>query len=329
MAKKYGFGVVGLGMGRAHCRRLLQERRAKLVAVCDIDKARGRAAEEEFGVPWFRDYKDMLKCPGLEVVIVATPSGMHAPFAIQAAKAGKHVLCEKPIEVELSRARRIVQACRKAGVKLQVGFQNRCTRDSLRTRGDIETGRLGKLLFGEMIMHWWRSDNYFKQGRWRGTWKLDGGGAFMNQAVHYVDLLVWFMGKPVSVVGRAKTMLHPIETEDVGMAIVNFEGGAQAVLVATTTSYPIAEDHTVIHLQGTEGRVTLSGSYVLERTDVHLAKGGGRAPAARATTLYRDLMRAIDEDRDPICSGEEALKSLALIKAIYRSSRTCRQVRLR
>ncbi len=315
-------------MGRAHCRCLMGEKRARLVAVCDIDTARGKVVEAEFGVPWYANYARMLKNDDVDICIVATPSGMHARFAIQAARAGKHVLCEKPIEVDLRSARRMVEACHRAGVKLLVGFQNRYTQDALRTYHDIQTGRLGRVLFAEMLMHWWRTGDYFKRGGWRGTWKLDGGGAFMNQAIHFVDLLVWFMGNPISVMARTQTQLHPIETEDVGMAIVDFESGSQAMLVATTTAHPIDRDSSEIYLQGSAGRITLSGSYTLQRTEVHLGKGkaGGRPP--RATTLYHDLIGAIEADRQPISSGEEALKSLALVKAIYRSSRAGREVKL-
>lgn len=330
MAKRYGFGVVGLGMGLAHCRRMGAEKRVRLAAVCDVDETKARAAADEFAVPWYPDYAALIADPGVDVVLVATPTGLHAEVAIAAARAGKHVLCEKPIDIDLGRARRIVRECRKAGVKLQVGFQNRCTKDSLQTHADIQAGRIGRILFGQMILHWWRSDDYFKKsGGWRGTWRFDGGGAFMNQAVHYIDLLVYFMGTPVSVVGRCQTTLHPIEAEDVGMAIVRFESGALAMLLSTTTAHPIERDWTEICLQGSDGRIVLSGSYTLDRTEAHLGRAARAGAAPRQTNLYRDLALAIDRDRDPLNSGEEALKSLAVIKAIYRSSRTGREVALR
>jgi UDP-N-acetyl-2-amino-2-deoxyglucuronate dehydrogenase len=328
MARTYGFGVVGLGMGMAHGRRIQGEKRARVAAVCDVNAERGQKAAAEFDVPWYSDFKSMLRDLDVDIVLVATPTGMHAEFAIAAARAGKHVLCEKPIDVDLPRARRIVAACRRAGVKLQVGFQNRCTQASLQTARDIRDGRIGRLLFGEMILHWWRSGDYFKPGGWRGTWKYDGGGAFMNQAVHYVDLLVWFMGRPVSVVGRTKTLLHTIETEDVGMAIVEFEGGAQASLIATTTAHPIERDSTRLYLQGSEGSIAMAGSYTLERTDVHLAPARTKGRPPLGTTLYADLIDAIERDREPLASGEEALTSLAVIKAIYRSSQTGREVKI-
>jgi predicted dehydrogenase len=264
-------------------------------------------------------------------VVVATPTGLHAEHAIAAARAGKHVLCEKPIDIDPARARRIVRECRKAGVKLQVGFQNRCTAAARRTRHDIEHGRIGRVLFGQLLLHWWRGrPGYFTKGGWRGTWRYDGGGAFMNQGVHYIDLLVWFMGEPASVVGRCRTTLFPIETEDVGMAIVTFASGAQAALVATTTAHPIDQDHTQLCLQGSEGRIVLGGSYTLERTETALtARKSGATPTPRATTLYRDLVRAIETDADPICTGEDALKSVAIIKAIYTSNQTGREVKVR
>ena len=151
MAKRYGFGVVGLGIGRSHCRRLADEKRARLAAVCDINEERGRQASAEHNVPWHKSYRDLLADPAVDAVIVATPSGMHAEFAIAAARAGKHVLCEKPIDIDLARARRIIAACRAAGVKLQVGFQNRCTADALQTRQDIQAGRIGRPLYGELL----------------------------------------------------------------------------------------------------------------------------------------------------------------------------------
>lgn len=326
MARRCGFGVVGLGMGDSHCRRLAGEKRARLVAVCDINEERGRAAAATYGVPWHRDYADLLADRAVDVVLVATPTGMHADFSIRAARAGKHVLCEKPIDTDLPRARRIIAACRAAGVKLQVGFQNRCTADALQTVGDIRAGRVGRPLFAEMALHWWRGrPGYFVNGGWRGTWKYDGGGAFMNQGVHYIDLLCWFMGPPVEVVSRCRTALFPIETEDVGMAIVTFASGATASLVATTTAHPIEADHTRISVQGSDGRITLAGSYQLARTEAHLAKA---SRPVKGTTLYADIVRAIDTDSEPLSGGEQALQSLALIKAIYKSSQTGRPVRL-
>ncbi|MCG3179297.1 MAG: Inositol 2-dehydrogenase/D-chiro-inositol 3-dehydrogenase [Phycisphaerae bacterium] len=331
MARTYGVGIIGLGMGRAHCQRIVgSEKRVRLAAVCDVDADRGRQTSETYGIPWYPKYADMLADPGVDIVLVATPTGMHAEHSIAAARAGKHVLCEKPLDVELPAARRIIAECRKAGVRLQVGFQNRCSQDSRRTRHDIEAGRLGRLLFSEMQLHWWRGKpGYFTKGGWRGTWRYDGGGAFMNQGIHFIDLLVWFMGRPVAVLGRCATTLFPIETEDVGMAIVTFESGARACLTATTTAHPIETDRTRIYLQGSEGRVVLSGSYTLDRTEVELGKarpGAGRPP--RGTTLYADLAQAIDDGRDPISSGESALHSLAVIKAIYKSSKTGREVKL-
>jgi UDP-N-acetyl-2-amino-2-deoxyglucuronate dehydrogenase len=328
MARTYGFGVIGLGMGLAHCRRMKDEKRARLVAVCDINEQRGQAAQKEFGVPWYTRATDLLRDPAVDVVIVATPTGLHAEYSIAAARAGKHVLCEKPIDVDVARARKIIAACKSAGVKLQVGFQNRCTADAMQTFQDVQAGRIGRLLFAQMQLHWWRGrPGYFTKSGWRGTWKYDGGGAFMNQGVHYVDLMTWFMGRPVAVVGRCQTTMFPIETEDVGMAIVKFAGGAQASLVATTTANPIEDDQTSILLQGSAGRIALAGSYQLKRTEVHLAKGP-RGRTAKGTTLYADLVRAIETDSQPLSSGEQALQSLALIKAIYRSSKTGREVRL-
>ncbi len=333
MPRKYGFGVIGLGMGMGHCNRMVEQEggRVRLVGVCDLDADKGRAAQEKFNVPWYEDYDEMLSDPAVDVVLVATPTGMHAEHSIAAARAGKHVLCEKPIDVEPARARRIIRACRDAGVKLQVGFQNRCTADSRRTHHDIAAGRLGEILFGQLNLQWWRGrPGYFVKGGWRGTWKYDGGGAFMNKGVQYNDLLCYFMGRPASVVARCRTTLFPIETEDVGMAILTFASGAQASLVATTTAHPVDGDRTTITLQGSEGRIVLDGDYSLERTEAHLGKarkGAGRPP--RGTSLYRDLCQAIDDDGEPISSGESSLQSLAVIKAIYKSSDTGREVKVK
>ncbi len=328
MARTYGFGVVGLGMGRSHCKRMAEEKRARLVAVCDVNAERGEQVAAEYRVPWYQSFKDLMADPSVDVVVVATPTGLHAQVAVAAARAGKHVLCEKPIDTDVARGRRIVDACRRAGVKLQVGFQNRCTADALQTRADLEAGRIGKVLFAQMTLHWWRTGEYWsKGGGWHGTWKYDGGGAFMNQAVHYIDLLAWFMGRPVSAVGRTSTTLHPIECEDVGMAIVTFESGARASLVATTTAHPIDADRTQIVLQGSEGRIVLAGSYQLTRSEASL-NGSRPGRPARGTTLYADLVRAIDRDAEPLSSGPQALQSLAIIQAIYKSSRTGREISL-
>ncbi len=190
----------------------------------------------------------MLAHPGLDVVCVCTPSGAHQDPAVKAAQAGKHVVVEKPLEITLERCDAIIQACDKAGVRLCTIFPSRFTPANLDLKAAIDTGRFGRLTLGDTYVKWWRTQEYYDSGGWRGTWDLDGGGALMNQAIHNVDLLYWLMGDVDSIQAMTATLAHErIEVEDTAVACLRFQNGALGVIEAATSAYPGLLKRTEIH----------------------------------------------------------------------------------
>jgi predicted dehydrogenase len=190
----------------------------------------------------------MLVQPGLDVVCVCTPSGAHMEPAVRAAEAGKHVVVEKPLEITLPRCDAIIAACDTARVRLCTIFPSRFTAANLRLKEAIDLGRFGRLTLGDTYVKWWRTQQYYDSGGWRGTWDLDGGGALMNQAIHNIDLLYWLMGEVASITALTATLAHlRIEVEDTAVAALRFKNGALGVIEAATSAYPGLLKRTEIH----------------------------------------------------------------------------------
>lgn len=331
--KEVGFGVVGLGMGAARCRSISKTEGARLVAVCDINEERGRKAQEEHGCVWLRDYDDLLKREDIEVVLVMTPSGLHADMGIAAARAGKHVVTTKPIDVTLEKADALIAACREAGVILAVDFNQRYSPDVWKVKHAIGTGAFGRLILGETHLKWFRSAAYFGGG-WRGTWAMDGGGSLMNQTVHGVDLLQWFMGPVRSVYGRMGIFAHDIETEDLTVALLRFANGAVGTILSTTT-FPV-DKITRTEVHGDRGGAILSGAKI-EFWMTKASFDEGRREENPQDFPYEytgprnvaeEMVRLVRQGGKPIVSGEEARKSLEIILAVYQSARQGREVTL-
>ena len=214
------------------------------------------------GVKPYYKLDEMLTDPAVDIVTICTPSGAHMDPAVAAANAGKHVVVEKPLEITLARCDAIIDACEKNGVQLCTIFPSRFSPANIALKEAIDDGRFGKLTLGDTYVKWWRTQQYYDQGGWRGTWALDGGGAYMNQAIHNVDLLYWFMGDVAEVTGVTATLAHErIEVEDVGVAALQFKNGALGVIEATTAAYPGLLKKTEIH--GTEGSVIVEQDDIL------------------------------------------------------------------
>ncbi|MBP5622949.1 MAG: Gfo/Idh/MocA family oxidoreductase, partial [Thermoguttaceae bacterium] len=233
------FGIVGCGMISTFHARAIREIGAELVACYDQVPAASERVSREFGCKAYQDFKEFLADPDVQIVTVGTPSGAHLDPAVAAAKAGKHVIVEKPLEVTTERCDQIIDACEKAGVTLSTVFPSRFHQSSQQLKKAIEAGRFGKLTLGDAIVKWYRTQQYYDSGVWRGTWKLDGGGALMNQAIHSVDLLLWLMGDVEEVSALTGLVAHEnIEVEDVCVASLRFKNGALGLLEATTAAYP-------------------------------------------------------------------------------------------
>ncbi|MGH2603363.1 MAG: Gfo/Idh/MocA family protein, partial [Dehalococcoidia bacterium] len=208
MGKEWGIGIAGAGViGRLHTGAIGQVDHAVVRAVSDPVEAAGRALAEANGAEWHASYEEMLARADVDVVILGTPSGLHAEQAALAAGAGKHIVTEKPMATTVADIDRMIAACEDAGTTLAVIFQNRFSRETRLLKRAIAAGLLGRPILGNAFVHWRRTAEYYAaSGGWRGTWALDGGGALMNQSIHTIDLLQWFIGPAASVSGYAATL---------------------------------------------------------------------------------------------------------------------------
>jgi predicted dehydrogenase len=281
----------------------------------------------------------------MEIVAIGTPSGVHADDVEAAARHGLHVLCEKPLDVTTARVDRMLAAVERAGVTLGVFFQDRSTPDLMDVKDALVSGRLGRPILADARVKWYRPPEYYAQSLWRGTWALDGGGALMNQGVHTVDLLLWLLGDVRRVYARAVAALHAIEVEDTAVAVLEFANGAVATLEATTAAWPGYDRRVAI--TGTLGTVVIEQARVARwdlrepalvgaaggAATIALAAPAGVAAGAAASThlvadasphrrVFEDFVSALDVGRPPRVDGREGRRSVALIEAIYASSRS-------
>lgn len=340
-----GYAVIGLGMGRAHAKYASQAEGCKLLAVSDIDTTRGKAAADEFHCDAHTDYHEMLKRDDIDVVSVCTPSGTHAGVAIDVARAGKHVLCEKPLDITLQKIDAMIRACRENGVKLGGIFQSRFSPANQKVKQAVDSGRLGRLITANAQVKWYRKQEYYT-GRWQGTWAMDGGGSLMNQSIHTVDLFQWIMGPVRSVFAKTGVFAHTIETEDLGVALLTFENGAIGSFIGTTCAYPGLD--TTVQVHGENGSIYLADGKIAtwkikgdnekeEEAEVvaeygrqsNVSAEAGR-PAAVPTDSFlmqiQDMVDSVRYDREPFVSGEKARHAVEIVLAIYESSRTRREV---
>ncbi|WP_437185490.1 Gfo/Idh/MocA family protein [Planctomicrobium sp. SH668] len=343
-----GFAVVGTGMiSRYHAQALAAIPDAKLIGCYNHNPERAATFAQEFQCEAFSTLEEMLARNDIQVVTICTPSGAHLEPAVAAANAGKHVLVEKPLEISLERCDQIIRACKAANTLLGVILPSRFSPANIALRDAVQSGRFGKLTLGDTYVKWWRSQEYYDAGGWRGTWALDGGGAYMNQAIHNVDLLYWLMGDVEEICGLTSTLAHErIEVEDVGTAIARFKNGALGTFEASTSVYPGLLKKTEIH--GTTGSAIIEQDSILLWNfkealpeDAMLIEkygkgnevtGGAADPKAISFTghqrQFEDFIDAIQTGRSPLINGEEGRKSVEIILAIYESSKSGRRVRL-
>ena len=313
------FGVIGLGVGMGRCKFVHECERARLVAVSDLQEERGRKAEEQFGTTWHPDYHDLLARDDIDVVMVMTPSGMHAQMGIEVAEAGKHVVTTKPIDIKLGPIDALIAKAHECGVRLVTDYNFRYLGNNVLIKEAIDAGRFGDLIFGEARLKWWRPESYFED--WHGTWELDGGGSLINQTVHQVDLLQWYMGDVESVVGKTGIYAHSnIETEDLGVALVKFKSGALGMVLGTTT-YPVKGVEPTIDVHGTQGAVTTArGKLTAWQTE------DGYDPAQYEYTgpnnIIEDVCAMLLDGKEPFCTGPQARKAVEIVLAIYESAKT-------
>ncbi|MEM1201496.1 MAG: Gfo/Idh/MocA family oxidoreductase [Pseudomonadota bacterium] len=338
-----GFGIVGLGMiARFHALALEAMRDAELVACYSRDQGKADTFAAEHGGTGYGDMEVFLAHPGLDVVIICTPSGAHLEPTLAAAKAGKHVVCEKPLEVTTARIDEMIATCDAAGVLLAGIFPRRFNPATALLKAAVEDGRFGRINLADAYVKWWRTQDYYDSGAWRGTWALDGGGALMNQSIHTIDLLLHVMGDAKSVRAETRLVAHEgIEVEDTAVAMLEFATGALGVIQGTTASWSADGHPAEVQITGSDGSAFLSDDKfrVWEFREAReddarilrefaLGAGAEGAGAADPSSIdfrwhqrnLEDVVSALREGRPSLVNGPEARRSVALIEAIYQSA---------
>lgn len=343
MGREWRCAVVGVGtVGEWHVRTIPQVPSAKLVAVCDLEAAKCQAALDKnklTGIPIYTSEDEMLRKEQIDVVHVCTPSGNHMDPAIMAMEAGKNVISEKPLEIQLDRIDQMIAAARRNKVKLAGIFQNRWNKANRALKDAAAQNRFGRIGWAGCFTPWYRTDKYYEDGGWRGTWKLDGGGAIMNQSVHAIDLLQWIVGPVRGVSAYSGSRIHArIEVEDTLSCALQFANGAYGTIMGTTAMYPGSSVR--VELGGENGMACSEGglkSYKFrdERPEdaqlLEALKPGGKGTGggASATDVQLDLhgmnikhiLDAWAEGKDADTCGAEARKAVAIILAMYESAK--------
>ena len=339
------FGIIGAGM--------IAQFHAKAIAAMDggeLHSFYGRRQEAvdeltgEHGGKGFTDLDEFLADPELDIVTIATPSGAHLEPALAAAAAKKHVVCEKPLEVTTERIDQMIEACRENGVTLSGIFNRRFIPAIEQLKKAVDEGRFGQLTMCDAYVKWYRDQAYYDSGEWRGTWKLDGGGALMNQAIHTLDQLIYTAGDVAAVSATAGCLIHEaIEVEDNLAAILEFKSGARGVIEASTACWSSTGHPAEVHICGEKGSVFLvdekfrvwdfaeskavddeiRGALMLE-SEGETGLGANDPKAihfAGHQRNFEDVVEAIETGRSPKVDGKEARRAVALIEAIYASAR--------
>jgi UDP-N-acetyl-2-amino-2-deoxyglucuronate dehydrogenase len=349
MSQDVGFAVVGLGMGTHHCRAIASSPGARLVAVCDVDAKRLEPTAEEYGCKGYAQFSEVLADPDVDVVNIATPSGMHAEMGIQAAEAGKHLIVEKPADIVPQRIDALIEAGKRCKVKIGGIFQSRLDPLNIRIQEAIAAGRLGSVVGVHGHLPWYRKQSYYdgEHGSWKGTWGMDGGGSLMNQGVHTVDLLQWLVGPVQSVMGMFGVFGHDIEAEDQSVALLRFKCGAIGTLYTTTCCYPGYDQQVTIYgsqgsimkqeglLRGWKLKDDAEGVEEKELLDYYgVAKGGSGSADPMAVSfdghaqIVQDMVQALKDGREPMISLDSARHAVEIITSIFESGRTGREVKI-
>ena len=327
------FGLIGCGTaGVFHARSIEALDGLQLYGVYDFSPESSRRFAEQYGARAFDTLEALLACSEIDAVCICTPSGLHAAQALAAIEKGKHVLIEKPLATTVEDARRIVYAAEQAGVVVDVVAQLRLADSVCRIRKAIADGELGKLTLCTLDMAYYRSEEYYTASAWRGTWKMDGGGALMNQGIHGMDLLLYLLGPVKSVSGLAKTLARPIETEDTAAAVLEFENGVLCCVSAATSVYPGSP--RCLRLHGTKGSITLTEDtiteWVMEGRPQEVCGVNGYSTFSSPETVpvnahirvVQDFALAIRQNTAPVSTAADGFNAVSLIKTVYQASQT-------
>ncbi len=355
MTEKMRFGIIGAGViGPTHAKAISSLPDAELVAVTDIIPELAHKLADTYHARAYTDIQEMLDKEQLDVVTVCTPSGMHGEHACMVMRSGRHVIVEKPMEIRREAMDEMLRVQAEHKVKLAVISQHRFDAATQQVHQLLEEKAFGRLVMGNALIPWWRSQKYYDSGAWRGTWALDGGGVLINQSIHTIDVLQWLMGRVESLFAYTDTLVHRMETEDVGVAVLRFTNGALGTIAATTGAYP--GTGTRVEIYGDKGTAIIEAD---ELSYLHLARDdkeevgayGAGSKAAKAEKIARaeetsaasdpaalsykshalqiaDMIRAIRENGTPLVDGYAARHPVDIILSIYESARTGKEVRL-
>lgn len=339
--KTLGVGIVGTGsIAKTYAKCISELAEVQLVAMYSKSSARVQEAQQQFGVSVFTDMEAFLGNPVIDLVCVCNESGNHGTAIKQSALAGKHVLCEKPLEVTPTKVDEVIDICTSQNVILGCVFQNRCTPDFQAVYHAVKEGLLGKLLMGNAYINWYRDTDYYAKSNWRGTKQYDGGAAFINQGIHTLDLLLNLMGPLDSVFGNVQTRVHDIEGEDVGAGILHFKNGAIGTITAGTALFPGYPERLEVY--GEKGSIIMQGGKIThwnvenipapKLIDNDTAPSGASDPTSighlNHKIVVQDMIDAIKENRSPMVDGVAARTSVELICALYRSSKEGKLIQL-
>jgi len=341
--KTLNFALVGCGrIAKRHAELLGSNMvpNSKLVAVCDVNTERAKSIANSMKVPYYSNMHEMMTNEIIDVVVVLTESGLHSEHVVELAPYRKHIVVENPMALTLVDADRMIMACDAAGVKLFVVKQNRFNVPVVKLREALEAGRFGKIVLGTVRVRWSRTQEYYDQDKWRGTWAMDGG-VLANQASHHIDMLEWMLGQPISVFAMARTALVNIEAEDTAVVLVKFANGALGVIEATTATRPNDLEGS-ISILGERGSVVIEGfavnkmktwefinkesedENIIDKYSVNPPNVYGFGHQA----YYEHVVNCILNDSQQLVDGLEGRKSLELISAIYESIETGLEVNL-
>ena len=335
------FGLIGAGMAaETHARELAAVEGAELRAIFARDAEKAKSFRSRWGVgKAYSDLAHFLSDPGLDAIIIATPNGLHRDFAIAVAKAGKHVVVEKPLEITSARARDIIEVCQASGVRLFVIYQMRFAKSVIKVKTDIDSGKLGRIILVNVVDNEYRAPDYYARDAWRGTRQFEGGGCLITQTTHLLDLIQYLVGPVASVFAQTATAFHAIETEDVAVATLRFANGALGTVSSSTAAYP-AHRHLVTII-GTNGSISFNGEHdqIVFRRSRHdedaidvpkdFSFGDPVDPRAFPTLRQRDQLQAISNaiaGNNGLAQNETHLQTVNLLDALYRSAKEGRAV---
>ncbi|MBK9389686.1 MAG: Gfo/Idh/MocA family oxidoreductase [Bacteroidetes bacterium] len=342
--KIWNFGIIGAGLiADFHAKAILSLPNARLVGICGINQAKVQNLASKYNCRAYIDFDQMLDSPDIDIVTIATPSGAHMEPAISAAEHGKHVICEKPLEISLERIDLMIEAHKKAGTSLGGIFNFRFHETLKFIKEAVDSGRFGRITCASVFVPWWRAESYYK-GSWHGTKDLDGGGAMMNQAIHMVDILQYLMGPVESLQAYSETLAHEIESEDTATCIMRFRTGALGMIYGTTASFP--GQFRRLEITGTRGTVIqVENSFkvwqfadqsefdkeVLSRFGQIEGGGGVSDPAAIPfephAKNFASFLNSLESGREFEINGAEARKAVEIVLGIYKSAREMKPFR--